>query len=50
MDLSNNKIPINLNECFDILREVIKDSEDGDWFKKSSEYSHYKSIIMSHEN
>jgi len=37
MDLSNNNIPNNLSECFDILRDIMKDSEECEWFKSATE-------------
>ena len=37
MNLSNNINPTTLSECFDILTDIIKESEDREWFKKSTE-------------
>jgi len=37
MDTDNQKIPINLSECFDILEEIMKTTEDKEWFDSSSE-------------
>ena len=35
---TNNQIqPTSLSECFDLLNEILNDSEDKDWFKSSSE-------------
>ena len=37
MNFDNDKIPTDLHECFDILREIMHDSEEGEWFKSASE-------------
>lgn len=37
MDLNNNKTPLTLSDCFDILREIMEDSEDKEWFKNCNE-------------
>jgi hypothetical protein len=35
---TNNQIqPTNLSECFDLLNEILNDSEDKEWFKSSNE-------------
>lgn len=37
MSTNNEKIPSNLSECFDVLEDILKDSEDKEWFESSSE-------------
>lgn len=31
------KIPLNLNECFERLNEIMESAEDAEWFKNTSE-------------
>lgn len=37
MSTNNEKIPSNLSECFDVLEDILKHSEDKEWFESSSE-------------
>lgn len=40
-----SKIPLNLNECFEQLSEIMSSSEDADWFKTSPEK---EAVVQSH--
>lgn len=37
METNNNKQPANLYECFDELNNILKDSEDKEWFETTEE-------------
>lgn len=37
MNINNERQPANLSECFDVLEEILNDSEDKEWFESSSE-------------
>jgi hypothetical protein len=37
MNSDIEKIPSNLSECFDVLGDILNDSEDKEWFESSSE-------------
>lgn len=37
MNINNERQPASLSECFDVLEEILNDSEDREWFESSSE-------------
>ena len=44
MNTDIEKIPSNLSECFDVLGDILNDSEDKEWFESSSEEDILNSI------
>ena len=37
MELENTKIPLDLSECFEIINEILNNSEDKEWFMNTTE-------------
>lgn len=37
METNENRLPLDLSECFDILKSILENSEDKDWFENSTE-------------